>query len=275
MSTKTTTPKQATVVREAIRRAIRGARVAIPARVEVYSAGTATQRPTVDVLPLLQDALPGDPLASNLPVIRMVPIVYPSTATTCLAFPLAVGDCVLLVFADRSLDAWLSGTKTDPQDPQDTRHHALTDAIAIPGLFQDAVPLADAINDGDVRLSYADGAIRAGVRIVTATGDVVLETATGVVRLGSATASTPSVPQPALSNVITAFAISYVSALMSQLITLAGALVVPTGIDAGAKSAFTAAVTTLQANLASELIAKMNLPAPGGFGMISNKVLIE
>jgi hypothetical protein len=49
-----------------------------------------------------------------------------------LVVPVAVGDTGLLVFADDSLDVWLS--KGGLVDPLDDRHHALSDAIFIPGL---------------------------------------------------------------------------------------------------------------------------------------------
>lgn len=44
----------------------------------------------------------------------------------------SVGDTGLLVFCDDSLDVWLS--KGGLVDPLDDRHHALSDAVFVPGL---------------------------------------------------------------------------------------------------------------------------------------------
>lgn len=49
-----------------------------------------------------------------------------------LVVPVAVGTTGLLVFCDDSLDVWLS--KGGLVDPLDDRHHALSDAVFIPGL---------------------------------------------------------------------------------------------------------------------------------------------
>jgi hypothetical protein len=85
----------------------------------------------VSVKPLLKKSLAGTEL--DLPVIENVPIIFPSTKKSLLAFPLSQGDGCLLLFSQRSLDDWLSkGGNVLPTDP---RMFDLSDAIAIPGLF--------------------------------------------------------------------------------------------------------------------------------------------
>lgn len=69
----------------------------------------------------------------SYPVIPNVPVVHPRAngGKTFIHLPLQPGDDVLLVFSQRSLDAWkTSGGLTDPNDP---RKHHITDAFAIPG----------------------------------------------------------------------------------------------------------------------------------------------
>jgi hypothetical protein len=68
----------------------------------------------------------------SLPVITDVPVVFPGAGDYSVTFPIAKGDTVLLIFAEGSLDQWL--TKGGEVDPQDDRRFSLTDAIAIPSL---------------------------------------------------------------------------------------------------------------------------------------------
>lgn len=105
--------------------------VAIPARVERYDA--ATQK--IDAQPLVKKRYRNEEdetVTERAQVVSNVPLVFPGAGDWSITFPVAVGDTVLLVYADRSLDTWLSeGGEIDPGD--DRQHHA-TDAIAIPGL---------------------------------------------------------------------------------------------------------------------------------------------
>ena len=67
------------------------------------------------------------------PVIPNVPILLPRTQGASLTLPIAPGDPVLLVFAQRSIDRWLS--EGGEVDAGDARTHAMSDAFAIPGAF--------------------------------------------------------------------------------------------------------------------------------------------
>jgi hypothetical protein len=69
----------------------------------------------------------------RLPVIRDVPVVFPGSGGRRIKFPVSVGDYVLLVFSDDSLEQWLA--RGGEVDPLDDRHHHLADAIAIPGIM--------------------------------------------------------------------------------------------------------------------------------------------
>lgn len=68
----------------------------------------------------------------EMPIINNVPVLHPSTSKAKIIFPVSVGDSVVLIFAQRSLEEWLkNGNNSTPDDP---RMFDLTDAIAILGL---------------------------------------------------------------------------------------------------------------------------------------------
>lgn len=106
-------------------------RVAVPGEVQRYDAATQL----ADVKPQIVDRVENDlgELEDRpVPVIPNVPVLFPGCAGFHLTFPIAKGDTVLLVFNDRSIDAWQSGGGDTA--PADARRHHLTDAVAIPGL---------------------------------------------------------------------------------------------------------------------------------------------
>ncbi len=68
--------------------------------------------------------------------IEDVPVVFPRSNAGGVTFPIEVGDSVMLVFSQRSLDDWIeSGGNVELTD---FRMHNLTDAIAIPGLYSES-----------------------------------------------------------------------------------------------------------------------------------------
>jgi len=100
----------------------------LPGRVETYDY--KTQKATVT--PLIKKKYK-DGTVSPMPIISAVPVIFPRTKTSMIHFPLVQGDGVLLVFSQRSLETWLfKGGESEPGDP---RKFDLTDAIAIPGLW--------------------------------------------------------------------------------------------------------------------------------------------
>jgi hypothetical protein len=110
---------------------MRKLRVALPGRIESYDAA----KQLVRVKPLLKeisDSEEGDQSIDSLPVLNNVPVVFPGGGGFRVTFPIKVGDVVLLVFNDRSLDVWKS--KGGEVDPLLFNRHHLADAVAIPGL---------------------------------------------------------------------------------------------------------------------------------------------
>jgi hypothetical protein len=133
-------PSLAEVIRAFVREGAADLHVSIPAKV----VRVELAKGLVDAQPLVKDLFEGQ--AVSVPVITNVPIVWPGAGGFRLTFPIAVGDTVLLVFSDRSLDLWLEkGGEVDPKDP---RRHTLSDAIAIPGLRSFSAPWSGAAADG-------------------------------------------------------------------------------------------------------------------------------
>lgn len=137
MNDETQTPTLAEVILGAQRVTMRGVRVALPGRIEAYNPVTRE----ANVLPLVMDRVTGEEgevTAKALPVVPHVPVL--AVAGGRIKFPIAVGDTVLLVFASSSLDLWLA--RGGLVDPEDDRHHAADDAVAIHGLQDFAHVLA-------------------------------------------------------------------------------------------------------------------------------------
>jgi hypothetical protein len=116
------------VMREIAREVAGELRVCMPARIDSYDANEQT----ASVQPLLRRKFYGQADDVLLPIINRVPVIHPRTASALIRLPVARGDIVTLVFADRSLESWLSGDGGDIY-PADTRQHHLTDAYAILG----------------------------------------------------------------------------------------------------------------------------------------------
>jgi len=67
------------------------------------------------------------------PIIENVPLKFTGSSKAILHFPIEVGDSVILIFSQRSLDNWLS--KGELTTPGDNRKFDLSDTFAIPGVI--------------------------------------------------------------------------------------------------------------------------------------------
>ncbi len=109
------------------------------------------------------------------PILSNVPIMFPQNIT----FPINIGDYVLLIFSQRSLDLWLSvGGRVTPNDP---RKFDLSDAIAIPGLKPFNSDFS-ANNGTDFKISFAGSEIK-----ILANGNIEIKTSNKVA-IGKSTA---------------------------------------------------------------------------------------
>jgi len=127
-------------------------RVCCPATVVKYDKA----KQLVDVQPDFKTKFK-DGTASDAPTIYSVPVAFPRAGSAIIAMPLKKGHKVLLVFSDRSLEKWLTVGKS--HDPEDTRAHNLSDAVAFAGCypFSDPVTLA---NDTDIIIKNEDLEVR-------------------------------------------------------------------------------------------------------------------
>lgn len=133
------TPSLSQVIQNHLGHAFARMHVSMVARVEKYDAS----KQSVDVQPLVKeralDPESDEIVATRLPVITNVPLMFPGVGNCAITFPVNVGDTVLLVFSDYSLDVWLS--QGGEVDPLDTRSHHLSDAVAIPGVRSFSAPM--------------------------------------------------------------------------------------------------------------------------------------
>lgn len=162
----TPAPALSEIVAAAVARGARGLRVSQPARVESYDATTGK----ISATPWIEEAEIGEDGTRRTvrqQVIPNIPVQWPGGGGLRLTFPLAVGDTVILLYSDRSLDRWL--VRGGFVDPADDRAHHESDCIAIPVLyaFGNAPPAPDdrvrlGPPSGDVAIEITDARIRAG-----------------------------------------------------------------------------------------------------------------
>lgn len=120
-------------------RRLQDTRVAMPGRIVAYDS----TKQVADIQPVVRDTRDVDfqTTVMQLPVINSVPLVFPYGGAFRLLFRPAVGDTVLLIFCDVSIDIW-SHQGGDDVDPRDGRRHELSDAIAIVGVRPASKPWA-------------------------------------------------------------------------------------------------------------------------------------
>lgn len=131
-----------------------------PGTIVSYNAGQnrAVIRPT-----LPKALADGGSLAA--PNVSHVPLVFPVSMGGKAGFtlPMQEGDGVLIQPAQRSLEGWLSGQNTAPDDP---RQFDLSDSIALPGLAANGI----APNANDVEMFFGQTKLR-----LTPDGSAIVE----------------------------------------------------------------------------------------------------
>lgn len=120
-------------------------RVAMPGLVVNYNK----DKQVIDARPVFQSVHKTGTI-EDPPTIHNIPVIFPRSGKAFLAFPLQAGDGVILFFTDRSLEKWQ--TSGNIHNPEDTRAHHISDAIAIPGGYPSGGSVAIQ-NGNDVILS--------------------------------------------------------------------------------------------------------------------------
>lgn len=103
------------------------------------------------------------------PPLADVPVLHPRGGGFIFHVPLAAGDEVALIFADRTLDK--AGADGSPSDGRPGRMHSISDAMAIPASHS-ASGAAEGMPDGKMHVGKDDGS--AGLQVgPDGTADVV------------------------------------------------------------------------------------------------------
>lgn len=140
-------------------------RVSIPAVVKAYRPEACE----VDVVPCVAEVMPtADGVERfDAPVVPSVPVAWPRAGGYFVRMPIAVGDTVLLLVADRALDEWRERGGENVATQHERTHH-IADAVALPmGIAPDnALPpnpapsgLTLGAEDGSVRIVIQDGRV--------------------------------------------------------------------------------------------------------------------
>lgn len=99
----------------------------------------------VDVQPAINQLFK-DGTSEEHAQILGVPVMMPGSSTTLISFPVNVGDTVMCVFSQRSMDNFKIGSG-QPTVPNDYRKMSAQDAVAIPGLY----PFGKSLNQPGAR----------------------------------------------------------------------------------------------------------------------------
>lgn len=119
----------AEVLRRAIDASLAEVWGAAPGTVIRYDAGSQTCDVEVGIRRSVRDD-GGEKVVDETTVLTNVPVAFPGAGGFFLSFPLAQGQRVLLVFADRSLDRYLA--TGEASDPTDLRVLGPAGAVAVP-----------------------------------------------------------------------------------------------------------------------------------------------
>jgi hypothetical protein len=178
-------------LRDVINDRLRQVNTCLPGRISSYNAATRK----ADVQPLIKEKF-ADGQILSLPRIPNVPVVMPGNSDAGLVLPIGEGDPVMLLFSQRSMDRWL--TQGGEQESADIRMHALSDAIAIPGLFSFDV-------------SHSDGN-----GVVLKNGNILIRLHSSTVAIGTSTVELLDEITKALDDIVTGLATIPYTATVTQ-----------------------------------------------------------
>jgi hypothetical protein len=193
--------------------------VALPGRVE-----RVTSPQLIDATPtLLRVFLDEDGVTEVMvpyPVITDIPVHILRGGGAFISLPLAKGDPVMLIFAQRSLDAWLETDGKTIIDPHDSRRHHISDAFALAGMSTIKNPIPNS-HATDMVVGLEDGSSELHVQ----PGGAVYWKY-GTLKLGSASGSNPLAKGNEVQARLAAIE-GKLTSLTAALIAAAGSLVPP------------------------------------------------
>lgn len=112
---------------------IKSVHTGMPGVIASYDAA----KRTCSIQPALQRVFNGVP--TNLPLLVDCPVIWPQGGGFVLTFPLAVGDEVYVLIAERAIDNWFQAGGQQP--PSEYRMHDLSDGFALPGVAFQGNPI--------------------------------------------------------------------------------------------------------------------------------------
>ena len=252
---------------------MRGMYTAIPAEV---TGVRNLEESRIDCTPLVNTVYPSLEDGVQFPTILNVPLIYPSSSTSAVTFPVNVGDTVLLVFAQKSLDVFKGGT-TSPHPPNDYRVFDKRDAIAIPCIwpFQESknkqssrslphnptdMVVAHNLgtdNEAEIRISQ-DGKVKiTALQIETDCENVVVNTTSAAITsTGTTTVSGNVVNVAATTSASVTAPITSVTATTSAAITSTGTTTVSgnvVNVAATTSASVTAPITSVNATTSATI----------------------
>lgn len=212
---------------------------------------------TVDVQIMVKFPVPGtlvDPeateaeLLEEYPILLGVPFQFLRSGNFRITHPVKGGDFVTLFFSHTSIENFITGSGDAPADPQDVRHHNLSDAVAYPGMFPLGTSFTD-ISLDEVQIIYEPSeTVRTEFRLLPDGNVILVPGGTGKVKVGSETAVEPMVLGTTLN--------SSLQALMSAMQAAAPTFV--TAPPSGGPSPLNPAVVTALTNFLSSLSAHLS-----------------
>ena len=168
-----------------INKMIEEVHVATPGIIKKYNAATQV----ADVQPLLKRTIvfeDGSTSDEGLPLIPSVPVWFPRSKNYFLSLELSVGDPVILLICEKSIDEFFMTSDGKTQiAPKDLRHHDLSDAIAIPGFFPISNPITDIIATGAAFGKLHGAQVRATGNAVEITSGGLPESVGGYVAMAN------------------------------------------------------------------------------------------
>lgn len=158
----------AELMKRTIRKAQADTRVAMPARILSYDAGSRLAR-----VQILQPELTEDGQTVAQPVITDVPVFMPVGGGAAVTFPVGAGDDGIVWFADQDIGAWAADGNPIPDSG---RRHSLSDAMFMPAQGRGAASADNLV------ISFGGASI-----VIAPSGVVTITAAAGVVIDGDVT----------------------------------------------------------------------------------------
>ena len=222
------TPPLDEVIRQAIEAALLDTHTWLPAAVVLVRSNNV-----VDLQPLILTRFKSLPAPLPLPIIQNCLVSTPRGTTYGLKLPIKPGDLGIALFCERSIDKWsVAGGLVDPLD---ARHHDLSDAVFVPGLYPFALPIPPPVGANPLDMSLYNGlgavtvqptgALKIGTVAVDLIKNMVSTQQKIIAALNALTLSTVNTvmgPQPLNNAAQFATLLAEVTALNTQLLTLVG-----------------------------------------------------